>query len=53
MLPPDERERIRRAYSIEKKSIVRIAQEEGHSCESRPKRMLMLVKWTFILLSEA
>jgi len=39
MLPPDERERIRRAYYIEKKSIVRIAQEEGHCRETIRKAL--------------
>lgn len=31
MLTPDERERIRRAYYLDHKSIRQIAREEGHS----------------------
>ncbi len=34
MLPPDDRERIRRAYHLDKKSMRQIATEEGRSRET-------------------
>ena len=51
MVPPDERERIRRAYYIEKKSIGRIAQEEGH-CRETIRKALAAEPHTPYLMKE-
>ena len=42
LLPLDERERIRRAYHIERKSIRQIARETGH-CRDAIRKAIMMI----------